>query len=63
MSNTAKTPCLSLIGITISDCEALLQAICPGKSCTLGTITTSLRFQAVPQTPFPLLIRVQAIDP
>ena len=64
MSSTPVTlPHSSNTGTTISLLDRLLQAICPGNSCTLGTITVRFSFQLVPHTPRPLRIRVQATGP
>ena len=54
---------IHITGTTISERDAELQAICPGKASTSGTMIVRVSFQAVPQTPFPYLIRVQAIGP
>lgn len=54
---------LHITGTTISERDAELQAICPGKASTSGTMIVRVSFQAVPHTPFPYLIRVQAIGP
>ena len=43
--------------------DKALQAICPGKASTSSTIIVSFFNHEVPQTPFPLLMRVQATGP
>ncbi len=50
----------SRIGTTTSEFDAESQAIWPGKSCTSGTTTVSRRAAAVPQTPVPIGMRMQA---
>ena len=43
--------------------ERLLQAMCPGNFSTSGTISVAAAAQALPHTPFPLRMRVQATGP
>ena len=62
-TRTAITLSFPITGTTISERDAELQAICPGKASTSGTMIVRVSFQAVPHTPFPYLIRVQAIGP
>ena len=47
----------------ISELEAESQAICPGNSCTSFTSWISFVARAVPQTPRPFGIRIQAVFP
>src|SRR2546423_9693296 len=47
-------------GTTISEFDALSQAMCPGNSCTFGTIIVSHFAAAVPQTPSLIRIRTHA---
>lgn len=49
--------------MTISDIDEESHAICPLNSWTLCTVICSSFFTAVPQTPFPILILIQAILP
>ena len=57
MSNTPFITLLYMIGITISERDSLLHAICPGKDSTSGTIRGHAFSHAVPQTPRPFRIR------
>ena len=63
ISSTAITSPFLITGTTISEREALLQAICPGNFSTSSTTMVSALSQAVPQTPLPRLMRVQASGP
>ena len=63
MSNTPHTLPSFISGTTISDLESELQAICPGKASTSGTNWVLASSQAVPQTPLPFRMRVQATGP
>ena len=50
-------------GTTISDLDAGSQAMCPGNLSTSGTTTVCSLMNAVPQTPFPFGILMQALFP
>src|ERR1044072_3325912 len=47
-------------GTTISEFDALSQAVGPGNSCTFGTITVSHFAAPAPHTPWPTLLRTHA---
>ena len=51
------------MGITISEFDISLQAMCPGNLCTSGTMIVACFSQDEPHTPFPLGIRVHATGP
>ena len=63
MSKTAATLPSLKIGTTISERDALLQAMCPGNCSTSGTTIVRSSAHAVPQTPLPRLMRMQASGP
>jgi len=59
-SSTPRNSSFLINGTTISEFEALSQAMCPGKSFTFGTIVVAHFAAAVPHTPWPIRMRTQA---